>query len=331
MDLNNTNQTASTSELETRHTPLLILGSGPAGFSAALYAARAELQPILLTGIELGGQAALTYTIENYPGFPDGVGGSQLGDLFQRQAEKFGARVEFGTATAVDMSSRPFRVSADNGTEYQADALILATGASSKKLEVPGEKELTGKGVSYCATCDGWFFKEKSVAVVGGGDSALEEALFLTRYASSVTIIHRRDALRAGAILQKRAQEEPKIKFLWNTIVTAVEGDGTISALRLKNVTTQEETSAPFDGIFIFIGHTPNSSLYGGQVKMDEQGYVMVNHLMQTSVPGVFAAGELADPDNRQVVTSAGMGAAAAIQATRYLADESHNKAWPVL
>jgi thioredoxin reductase (NADPH) len=322
MDLNYSNQTASEPDLETRPTPLLILGSGPAGFSAALYAARAELQPILLTGIELGGQAALTYTIENYPGFPDGVGGSQLGDLFQKQAEKFGARVEFGTATAVDLSRRPFRVSADNGTEYQADSLILATGASSKKLDIPGEKELTGKGVSYCATCDGWFFKDKNVAVVGGGDSALEEALFLTRYASSVTIIHRRDALRAGAILQKRAQEEPKIKFIWNTIVTAVEGEGTMGGLRLKNVVTQEETSAPFDGVFIFIGHTPNSGLYTGQVKMDDQGYVVVNHLMQTSVPGVYAAGELADPDNRQVVTSAGMGAAAAIQATRFLANE---------
>lgn len=326
MEMDFSNQSASIPKLETKHTPLLILGSGPAGFSAALYAARAELQPVLLTGIELGGQAALTYTIENYPGFPDGVGGSQLGDLFQKQAEKFGARVEFGTATSVDLSGRPFRVSADNGIEYQADTLILATGASSKKLEVPGEKQLTGKGVSYCATCDGWFFKEKNVAIVGGGDSALEEALFLTRYASSITIIHRRDALRAGAILQKRAQEEPKIKFLWNTIVTAVEGESTMSGLRLKNVVTQEETSAPFEGVFIFIGHTPNSSLYTGQVKMDAQGYVAVNHLMQTSVPGVFAAGELADPDNRQVVTSAGMGAAAAIQATRYLANETHNK-----
>jgi thioredoxin reductase (NADPH) len=320
------NKTASSPVVETMHTPLLILGSGPAGFSAALYAARAELHPVVLTGIELGGQAALTYTIENYPGFPDGVGGSQLGDLFQKQAEKFGARVEFGTATAVDFSRRPFRVSADNGTEYQANALILATGASSKKLDVPGEKELTGKGVSYCATCDGWFFKDKNVAVVGGGDSALEEALFLTRYAASVTIIHRRDALRAGAILQKRAQEDPKIKFLWNTIVTAVEGEGSMNALRLKNVETQEETSAPFDGVFIFIGHTPNSSLYSGQVKMDSHGYVVVDHLMQTSVPGVYAAGELADPDNRQVVTSAGMGAAAAIQATRYLANETQKQ-----
>jgi thioredoxin reductase (NADPH) len=322
MEMKFSNQQKSQPAVETRQTPILILGSGPAGFSAALYAARAELKPILLTGIELGGQAALTYTIENYPGFPEGVGGSQLGDLFQKQAEKFGAEVEFGTATDVDLSRRPFHVTADNGIEYTADALILATGASSKKLNIPLEKELTGKGVSYCATCDGWFFKEKKVAVVGGGDSALEEALFLTRYASSVTIIHRRNELRAGAILQKRAQNEPKIKFIWNTVVIAVEGEGTMSGLRLKNVVTQEETSEPFDGMFIFIGHSPNSSLFTGQVNMDDKGYVIVDHLMQTSVPGVFAAGELADPDNRQVVTSAGMGAAAAIQATRFLANE---------
>lgn len=321
MELKLSTNTSLPQNTERKHAPVLILGSGPAGLSAALYAARAELKPILLTGIELGGQAALTFTIENYPGFPEGVGGSQLGELFQQQAERFGAQVDFGTAFSVDLSQRPFQVSVDNGFDYYADTLILATGASSNTLKIPGEKELTGKGVSYCATCDGWFFKEKNVAVVGGGDSALEEALFLTRYASSVTIIHRRDELRAGAILQHRAAEEPKIKYIWNTIVTAVEGSGSMNGLALKNIVTNEETSQAFDGVFIFIGHKPNSSLFVGQLEMDEKGYVIVDKNMKTSVPGVFAAGELADPDYRQVITSAGMGSAAAIQATRFLSE----------
>ena len=302
----------------TQHVKVLILGSGPAGFAAALYAARAELEPVVLTGLELGGQAALTYTIENYPGFPEGVGGSQLGELFQKQAERFGARVEFDTATEVDLSQRPFRVKTYN-LEYLADTLIIATGATSIHLNVPGEVELTGRGVSYCATCDGWFFKDKRVIVVGGGDSALEEGIFLTRYASSVTIIHRRDALRAGAILQKRAMENPKISFTWNTVITEMVGDESLKAVRLKNTVTGEETEEPVDGVFIFIGHSPNTEIFRGQVALDERGYIKADALSQTSVPGVFAAGEAADSNFRQVVTSAGMGAAAAIQATRYL------------
>lgn len=299
-------------------TKVLILGSGPAGLSAALYAARAETQPIVLSGIELGGQVGLTHTIENYPGFPEGVGGQQLGELFQKQAEHFGARVEFDTANFVDLSSRPFRVRGDNG-EYQAKTLIIATGASPNKLNVPGEKEFTGKGVSYCATCDGWFFKEKKVAVVGGGDSALEEGIFLTRYASEVTIIHRRDALRAGAILQRRAMENPKIKFIWDTIITEIHGEMGVEALSLRNVKTGAVSYLPVNGVFIFIGHTPNTALFKEYLAMDSLGYLQVDNLMQTSVEGVFAAGEAADPHYRQVVTSAGMGAAAAIQATRFL------------
>ena len=286
--------------------------------SAALYAARAELQPILLTGIDLGGQVALTFTIENYPGFPDGVGGAQLGELMQRQAEHFGARVMFDNATAVDLSVRPFKVTADNGI-YTADALIIATGASPNKLQVPGETELTGRGVSYCATCDGAFFKNRKVNVIGGGDSALEEGLFLTRYASSVSIIHRRDSLRAGAVLQKRAFENPKVNFVWNSVVTEVLGSDKVEAARLKNVDTGEETILETDGVFIFIGHTPNTALFKGQLEMDNRGYLKVDEMMQTSRPGVFAGGEVADPHFRQVVTSAGMGAAAAIQATHYL------------
>src|SRR5512135_11030 len=206
-----------------KHVKVLVLGSGPAGYAAALYAARAELQPVVLTGMQLGGQAALTYTIENYPGFPEGVGGAQLGELFQKQAEHFGAKVEFESANEVDLSQRPFKVVADSG-EYLADSLIVATGASSNQLGIPGENELTGRGVSYCATCDGWFFKDKKVIVVGGGDSAIEEGLFITRYASSVTIVHRRDELRASPLLQKRATEHPKVNFLWNTVVSEVLG-----------------------------------------------------------------------------------------------------------
>lgn len=304
-----------------KHVKVLILGSGPAGLSAALYAARAELAPVVLTGLELGGQATLTYTIENYPGFPEGVGGSELGTLFQKQAERFGAKVEFDSANAVDLSKPPFKIATDNG-EYTADTLIITTGARPNHLEVLGETELTGRGVSYCATCDGWFFKDKKVVVVGGGDSSLEEALFLTRYASSVTIIHRRDSLRAGAVLQKRAQENPKVNFIWDTVVTEIVGKEKVEAVRLKNVKTGEETNFPTDGIFIFIGHTPNTQLFEGQLAM-EKGYIKVDDRMQTSVPGVYAAGEAADPTFRQVVTSAGMGAAAAIQAARFLEHEN--------
>jgi thioredoxin reductase (NADPH) len=309
---------STTTNEKPKHTKVLVLGSGPAGYAAALYAARAQLEPVVLTGMQLGGQAALTYTIENYPGFPEGVGGPELGELFQKQAEHFGAVTEFDLANGVDFSTRPFKVFTDNG-QYLADSVIISTGASPNHLEIPGEEELTGKGVSYCATCDGWFFKDKKVVVVGGGDSALEEGLFLTRYASQVTIIHRRDELRAGAILQKRAMEHEKVKFVWNTIVTEVIGDDKVESVKLKNVETNEESVLETDGVFIFIGHTPNTQIFEGQLELDDLGYIKVNNLMETSVEGVYAGGEAADPHFRQVITSAGMGAAAAIQATRYL------------
>jgi len=307
-----------------KHVKILVLGSGPAGYAAALYAARAELQPVVLTGMQLGGQAALTYTIENYPGFPEGVGGAQLGELFQKQAEHFGAVTEFDLANAVDLSQRPFKVMTDSG-DYLADSLIVGTGASPNHLNIAGEVELTGRGVSYCATCDGWFFKEKKVVVVGGGDSALEEGLFITRYASSVTIVHRRDEFRASPILQHRAQDHSKVNFILDTIVTEVIGTDKLEAVRLKNVKTGDETILETDGLFIFIGHTPNTQMFKGQLEMSELGYIQVNEKMETNVPGVFAAGEVADPHFRQVVTSAGMGAAAAIQATRFLEAESEH------
>ncbi len=300
------------------HVKTLVLGSGPAGLAAALYSARAELAPVVLTGMQLGGQAALTYTVENYPGFPQGVGGAELGELFQKQAERFGAKIEFDSACAVDLSRRPFKVQTDNG-EYLADTLIVATGASSNQLHIPGENDLTGRGVSYCATCDGWFFKDKKVVVVGGGDSALEEGLFITRYASSVTIVHRRAELRASPLLQKRAAEHPKVSFLWNTVVTEVLGTDKVESVRLRNIQSGQESVLPTDGLFIFIGHTPNTDLFKGQLEMDGLGYIKVDMKMQTSRPGVFAGGEVADPHFRQVVTSAGMGAAAAIEATHFL------------
>lgn len=303
---------------ESQIESVIILGAGPAGLSAALYAARAELNPLLLTGMTPGGQASTTNTIENYPGFPEGVGGSELGDLIQKQAERFGARVEFDSATKVDLTQHPFQVKTYSN-EYLAKTIIIATGASSVMLNVPGEKEFTGRGVSYCATCDGWFFKGKEVVVVGGGDSALEEAIFLTRYASKVTIIHRRDQFRGGAVLQTRVRETPKISLKLDTIVKEIKGTDKVEAVLLENVKTKEIEELPTDGVFIFIGHSPNTNLFKGQLKMNDQGYIEIDGRMQTSVEGVFASGEAADADYKQVVTSAGMGAAAAIQAGRYL------------
>lgn len=318
MDFNLTGTFSGNTDVEYPVAKVVIIGAGPAGMAAALYAARAELNPVVLTGTQPGGQASLTNTIENYPGFPDGVGGAELGELFQKQAERFGARVDFATVTSTDLRQQPFVIQTDNGT-YRAESLILASGATPVHLNVPGEVELTGRGVSYCGTCDGWFFKGKDVIVVGGGDSALEEALFLTRFANSVTVVHRRDTFRAGAILQRRASENPKIHYIFDTIVEEITGDNAVEAVRLRNVKTGEQFTHQTDGVFIFIGHTPNSWMVKDQLTLDEKGFVVVDMLMHTSVPGVFAAGEIADPNFKQVVTSAGMGAAAAIQATHYL------------
>lgn len=321
MDFNLTNLRSDSGDLSDEILDIIIIGAGPAGMSAALYAARAELKPFVLTGMELGGQASLTDIIENYPGFPDGVGGNEISELFQKHAERFGAKFEFDSVMSVDFSKKPYRVTT-YAKEYLAKAVIITTGASPNLLAVPGEKELTGRGVSYCATCDGWFFKDKKVVVVGGGDSALEEGLFLTRYAASVTIVHRRDLLRASAILQKRAADNPKINFIWNSVITSIEGDNKVEKVLLKNVKSAEKSEFLADGVFIFIGHTPNTQLFTNQLDLDERGHIKTDSLMRTSLPGIFAAGEVMDSHFRQVVTSAGMGAAAAIEATRYLESE---------
>ncbi len=309
---------ANQSNKEVVQRDLVILGSGPAGLSAALYAARADLNPLVLTGMTLHGQASTTKVIENYPGFPDGVGGVELGELFQTQAEKFGAEIEMDQATSVDLTRYPYIVET-YGKIFNVKSLIITTGATPRNLNIPGEQEFVGRGVSYCGTCDGWFFKDKDIVVVGGGDSALEEGLFLTRFAKTVTIIHRRDELRAGAILQKRAFSHPKIKFIWDTLVTEIIGDDGVKAVHLKNVKSGEEKDFETDGVFIFIGHIPNSDIFSDQLNVDDKGYIVINKYMETSVPGIFAAGEIGDPHFRQVITSAGMGAAAAIQATHYL------------
>jgi thioredoxin reductase (NADPH) len=309
---------SSKAKSEAEHVKNLILGSGPAGLGAALYTARAQLEPVVLAGPEFGGQVSITHIVENYPGFPEAVGGPELTELFKKQAERFGARVIFDIASEVDLSQRPFRVKAYE-KEYLADTLIIGTGATPRRLSIPGETEFTGRGVSYCGTCDGFFFKGKEVVVVGGGDSALEEGVFLTRFATKVTVVHRRDELRASAILQQRAKENPKMNFIWDSAVKNIQGNGAVQQVDLENLKTGKKEPFKTDGIFIFIGHTPNTELFKGQLEMDAEGYLVANKYMETSVPGVFAAGEVADPHFRQVITSAGMGAAAGIQATRFL------------
>jgi thioredoxin reductase (NADPH) len=300
---------------------MIIIGSGPAGLSAALYAARANLEPLVFSGMQLGGQVSITHIVENYPGFPEGIGGPEMVEAFQKQAERFGARVEFDTVTDIDFSERPFKVTTYGGEQF-AETLVLATGANPRKLNIPGEDEFTGRGVSYCATCDGHFFQGKDVFVVGGGDSAMEEGIFLTRFADSVTIVHRRDELRAGKLMQQRAFKNPKIDFIWDTIVTEIIGDGKVQKVKLRNKKTGEEREAPSDGVFIFIGHIPNTDLYKDALTLDDFGYLVVDKYMQTEIPGVYAAGEVADSHFRQVVTSAGMGAAAAMQATHFLENQ---------
>lgn len=299
---------------------LVILGSGPAGLTAGIYAGRAELSPLLIAGQALGGQAATTNEIENYPGFPDGVAGVELAQLFQRQAEKFGTRMMYDEVTTVDFSHHPFDITTYGGT-IEARAVIISTGVASRKLGVPGEKELAGRGVSYCATCDGFFYKDKVIGVVGGGDAAADEALFLTRYASSLYLIHRRNRLRANPLSQRRLESHPKVKFVWNSVVTRVLGQDSVTGAALKDVETGKESELALGGLFVYVGQIPRSEMFKGQVALDEAGFVVTDRHMHTSVPGVFAAGDVTGGVLRQVVTAAGAGATAAMEADKFLAE----------
>jgi len=300
---------------------LIIIGSGPSGLTAAIYAARAGLKPLMIEGAVAGGQLMLTTEVENYPGFPDGIMGPEMMQLFRQQAERFETRFITADVTRVDFTERPFGVWVGDD-EYRADAVIISTGASARWLEVPGEEKLRGHGVSACATCDGFFFKDKEIVVVGGGDSAMEEALFLTKFASKVTIVHRRDEFRASKIMTQRALDHPKIEVRWNTVIDEVLGEGTVTGVKFRNVETGEIEDFSTDGVFMAIGHDPNTSLFKGLLELNEKGYVETFDDTATSVPGVFGAGDVVDFTYRQAITAAGMGCQAAIDAERWLTNQ---------
>ena len=301
---------------------VIIIGSGPAGYTAAVYAARAKLNPLVFEGsVTAGGALMQTTDVENFPGFPDGILGPELMDAMRKQAERFGAEMVSDDVVAVDLTAQPKVVRTETET-YHAKAVIIATGSKYKELGAPGEKGLSGHGVSWCATCDGFFFREQDIAVIGGGDSALEEATFLTRFAKSVTLIHRRDALRASKIMQDRAMANPKIKFLWDSEVVEMVGDKKLTGLRVKNVHTGDEQVVPVGGVFIAIGHSPRSELFAGQLAIDPDGYLLVDQpTTRTAIEGVFACGDVVDRTYRQAVTAAGTGCSAAIDAERWLAE----------
>lgn len=297
---------------------LIIIGSGPAGLTAAIYAARANLAPLVFAGYQYGGQLMLTTEVENYPGFPNGIMGPELMETFRAQAERFGAKIENIDVARVDFSKRPLRAWTDE-REYEAESVIVATGASARWLGIPGEERLRGQGVSSCATCDGAFFRDGRIVVVGGGDSAMEEALFLTRFGSKVTVIHRRDVLRASKIMAQRALKHPKIEFVWNAAVEEVKGEFKVESLVLRDTVSGERFELPADAMFVAIGHDPNTEIFRGQLELDRQGYLIPSDGVRTKIPGVFVAGDVYDHRYRQAVTAAGMGCKASMEAEKYL------------
>jgi thioredoxin reductase (NADPH) len=313
--------TAQPQEKHSNYHRVIILGSGPAGLTAALYAARADLAPLVLEGMQPGGQLTITTDVENFPGFPEGILGPELMDKMREQAKRFGAKVKFQAGIEVDLAHRPYTIRTDEET-YRTDALIISTGASAQLGGIAGEQELMGYGVSACATCDGFFFRGKEIVVIGGGDSAMEEATYLTKFASKVTIIHRRHELRASKIMQDRAFANPKIAWIWNTVVTEIVGsrEGGVTAVKLYNNHSELESVYPTQGVFYAIGHKPNTGLFKGQVTMNDVGYILVQEpSTRTNIPGVFACGDAMDPTYRQAITAAGTGCRAAIDAERWL------------